>query len=353
MLDFSHVSITVGIVLLTVLTAEASTGWSDASTGTSAAVASGAVTSRQALWITALSNFVGLLASLLIGAAVAKTIGTGIVRPEVISIYSIGIAMCTTITWAVIAVSMGLPISKTHSLLAALAGIGYAQGGFDALLPASGHISDSGWIAVMKGVFFAVICGSALSWFLAQLVIATSLEEKISEIWWRRIQRVTVCLVGSGHGFNDGLKYVGIFTLVLYKSSIIERFEVRPEVVVLCAIVMGAGTLLGGWRIHRRLDGMVNGTHPQLGKKAFRPYMGVSSELVAAVSIWQSGWLGIPMSTNHAVVSAMAGARSATGKVHLSSVVKILWGWVVTYIFCFFVADALTFWLVSYPVMQH
>jgi|GEM_PF-6792563 PiT family inorganic phosphate transporter len=338
-MDWSMISVNAAWVLVAVLAAEASNGWTDAPCSTSAAVATGVLSSKRALWVTSVGNFLGLLLALWVGAKVATTIGTGIVRPDIISINSIGIAMLTIIAWAAIAAWLGLPVSKTHSLLAALAGIGYAQGGLDALLPASGNWRDSGWVQAGIGVFLAIICGSALSWFLCRVAINAGISEKVPDHWWRKFQLFTVCGVASGHGFNDGLKYVGIFTLVLYKSHAISEFDVLPQVIVLCAIVMGAGTLLGGWRIHRRLNTMVNGqSETEAPKKSFKPYMGVGTEIAAAFLIWQSGWLGIPMSTNHGVVSAMAGARSAAGKVHISSVIRIVWGWVITYAFCFWVA---------------
>jgi len=334
------------IVLFSVLVAEAANGWTDAPAGTSAAVASGVLKSREALWYTAIFNFVGVVAALIFGAEVAKTIGTGIVRPEVISVNSIGIAMLTCVLCSSVAAWLGLPVSKTHLLLAALAGIGKAQGGFEALLPASGNLLDSGWVAAGKGVFYAIFLGWLFAFVLAQTVVKTRLNEMITEEWWKHLQKVTVCALASGHGFNDGMKYAGIFTLVLYKSKVISEFEVMPVTIVLCATVMGLGTLLGGWRIHERLDGMVNHEH-KIGdnKKPFSAYMGVCTELVASFAIWKSGSLGIPMSTNHAVVSAMAGAKSANGKTHASSVVKILGGWVATYLVGFFVAEWLTDWL--------
>lgn len=342
--DWTHLSLITGIVLVIVLVAEAANGWTDAPCGTSAAVASGVLKSRTALWLTAICNFIGLIAAAVFGAAVAKTIGTGIVRPEMISVASIGIAMFTTVAWSVFAAKFALPISKTHSVIAALAGIGFAQGGIDALLPASGHLVDSGWLAVGKGVVYAVAFGFFASWLLSTIIAKTRLDERMTETWWKWMQRVTVCMVGTGHGFNDGLKYVGVFTLVLLKSGMIDDFHILPEVIGLCAIVLALGTLLAGWRIHHRLDMMVNGSavKAQVEKKSFRPYMGVCSELTAGASIWQSGWFGIPMSTNHAVVSAMAGARSASGKLHTGSIVKIMGGWIMTYGFCFEVANLLT-----------
>lgn len=337
-MDPTHLTFYVIVVLGTVLAAEFSNGWTDAPCGTSAAVASGVLTSRQALWVTAIGNFIGLIAALILGAAVAHTIGKGIVQPELIGAASIGIAMLTTIAWAAIAVWLGLPVSKSHSLLAALAGIGYGAGGITALLPASGNWHDSGWVAVGLGVFYAIICGSAIAWFLTKLVRGLKLHEKLSEAWWRKAQLVTVCGVSSGHGFNDGLKYVGIFTLVLLISGATPAFTVFPWVIVLCALVMGAGTLIGGWRIHKRLHSMVNEHKSAEMHKPFTPYMGVCAELTSALLIWQTGFLGIPMSTNHSVVSAMAGAKSANGSVHMESVMRIIWGWVVTYGFCFGVA---------------
>lgn len=352
-MDLTQLSFGGFFVLFAVLLAELTNGMSDAPIGTSAAVASKALTGRQALAITAIGNFIGLMIALLLGAAVAKTIGTGIVRPEIITVGAIGVAMATTVVWALGATWLGLPISKTHSLLATLAGIGYALGGFDALLPVSGHLADSGWLLVFKGMLIAILVGSAFSWFVTKIIIRTKLDTKIPEQWWRRAQVVTVCGVASGHGFNDGLKYVGIFTLVLLKSGAIPAFTVLPSVILLCAVIMAIGTLAGGWRIHRRLDRLVNEeklreSDPEQQvepKKPFKPYMGVATELVSTICIWQTGFLGIPMSTNHAVVSAMAGAKSANGKVHAGSLMRILWGWVVTYVFCFTVAYVVAGWL--------
>ncbi len=346
LLDWSHLSVLAGFVMLSVLLAEAANGWTDAPCATSAAVATGVLSSRRALFVTVAGNFAGLMLSLVVGAAVAHTIGTGIVRPDLITVESIGIAMVTVFAWSCVSAWLGLPISKTHSLLAALAGIGFALGGFSALLPASGDWHDSGWVKVGIGAFSALVCGSALSWMLARAIIVGKLDERIPDRWWRRMQIATVCFVSSGHGFNDGLKYVGILTLVLYTTGVIPQFAVMPWVIALCAVVMGLGTMVGGWRIHKRLDLMVN-SHPhpvevQVQKKSFQPFMGVSSELVSGFLIWQTGWLGIPTSTNHATVAAMAGARSSSGKVHTGSFVRILWGWVVTYIFCFSIAELLT-----------
>ena len=106
-------------VLIIVLLAEAANGFTDAPTGTSAAVASGVLSPRQALMLTSLGNFVGLILALVTGAKVAETIGTGIVRPDVVSVGSIGIAMATTVLWAVVAWWFRFPIRMLPSQRAA------------------------------------------------------------------------------------------------------------------------------------------------------------------------------------------------------------------------------------------
>lgn len=182
----------------------------------------------------------------MLGAAVAHTIGKGIVQPDAISVDSITVAMFATIAWAGFAAWIGLPVSKSHSLLAALAGIGYAQGGFAALLPASGNWHDSGWVSAKLGVVIAIIGGSAVSWFLTKLVVAFKLNTQVSEKTWRRMQVGTVSAVSIAHGFNDGLKYVGVFTLVLVLGGVITEFTVMPEVILLCP---GDGYGYSYWRL--------------------------------------------------------------------------------------------------------
>src|SRR5438128_6589586 len=97
------VSAGVSFVLLLVLGAEFLNGWTDAPNATAAAVATGLLTKRTALWLAVILNCAGTLSALFFGAAVAKTIGTGIVSPSVVTLYSIGAAMTAVILWGLIA----------------------------------------------------------------------------------------------------------------------------------------------------------------------------------------------------------------------------------------------------------
>lgn len=325
-------TLTIGVVvvLLLVLGAEFLNGWTDAPNATAAAVATGLLSRRQALWLAVILNTLGTLAALIFGAAVAKTIGTGIVSPEQINLYSIGAAMTAVIIWGLFAARIGLPVSKSHALFAALAGAAFQAGGSDALVA-------KGWITVLKGVGISTLIVFALSWTLSSLIDFAK-PHWIGDRGWRRMQAVTVMLVAFGHGWNDGLKFIGVFALVLLLAGITPVFHVSAWIVILCAAVMGAGTMLGGWRIVARVGkDMVNDT--------YKPSQGVVAELIAALGIAGTAFAGIPMSTTHTVVSSIAGAKASHGlrAVNWKAVQVIVGGWIATIVVCSVVAFVLSF----------
>jgi len=291
-------SIGVLAVLALVLGAEFLNGWTDAPNATAAAVATGLLSRRSALWLAVILNAAGTLSALVFGAAVAHTIGKGIVASDSVTLYSIGAAMIAVILWGLIAAYTGLPVSKSHALFAGLAGAAFQSGGVHALIA-------SGWITVGKGVFISTAAVFVLSWAVSGLILYSN-PHWMTEKMWRRCQAITVMLVAFGHGWNDGLKFVGVFALVLLLGGVTSVFSVPAWIVMLCAFVMGLGTMFGGWRIVTRIaKEMVN--------DVYHSSQGVIAELIAALSIGATAFFGIPMSTTHTVVSSVAGAKASQG----------------------------------------
>jgi inorganic phosphate transporter, PiT family len=311
------------LVLALVLGAEFINGYTDAPNATATAVATGLLSHTQALWWAAVSNLLGLLPTLVFGAAVAQTIGKGIIDPSAVDVELIAAAMCGVITWGRIAAVIGLPVSKSHALFASLAGAAFIGGGADALLGA-------GWVKIGYGIVISIVLASTLSWILARIVAAMQQSYAISDKSWRHLQLMTLTLVAGVHGWNDGLKFVGVFALVLLLSGITQEFAVTPQIILICAFVMGAGTLCGGWRIVARIKKMANND--------CKPWQGVTAETISALCIGASAFGGIPMSTTHTVVSAVAGTKAASGRknVHWNTAGLIAWGWVLTIVYCAF-----------------
>src|SRR6478672_10086764 len=141
--------------------AEFVNGWTDAPNAIATVVSTGVMTPRQAIAMAVVMNTVGAMA----GTAVAATVGKGIVAPSALTIPAITATMVSIIGWGSMAAHFGIPVSKSHALLAGLAGAGLAGGGWEAL-------QWSGWEKVMIVLGSSLVVGFAGSFLLGGIIIA-------------------------------------------------------------------------------------------------------------------------------------------------------------------------------------
>src|SRR5439155_95244 len=64
---------------------------------------------------------------------------------------------------------------------------------------------------------------------------------------------MSAAFMAFSHGANDAQKAMGIITLALLSAGQITSAEVPMWVIVACALAMGLGTAVGGWKIVRTL----------------------------------------------------------------------------------------------------
>src|SRR4030065_476524 len=114
------------VVLLLVLAAEFVNGWTDAPNAIATVVSTRVLSPLQAVTMAAILNIVGALVT---GTAVATTIGTGIIKPEVIGLHTVASGMIAIVIWSTHAWRWGLATSETHALVAGLSGAGLACDG--------------------------------------------------------------------------------------------------------------------------------------------------------------------------------------------------------------------------------
>ena len=101
-------------------------------------------------------------------------------------------------------------------------------------------------------------------------------------------------------------------------------------VIVLIALSLGIGTMIGWKRIVVTIGEKIGKTHLTYAQ-------GASAEIVAASTIAASTYLGLPVSTTHVLSSGIAGAMFASGGVknlEKSTITKILLAWVLTLPVC-------------------
>ncbi|MCX5821810.1 MAG: inorganic phosphate transporter, partial [Deltaproteobacteria bacterium] len=118
-------------LVLTALAFDFINGFHDSANAISTIVSTRVLSPSQAVLWAAFFNFVAFF---LVGVPVAKTIGTGIIRPDIISDAVIFAALGGAIAWNLITWYFGLPSSSSHALIGGLMGVGFVKGGVKVLV---------------------------------------------------------------------------------------------------------------------------------------------------------------------------------------------------------------------------
>lgn len=256
------------------------------------------------------------------GTAVAATIGKDIVNPNLISLHTLAAAMIAIITWSTLAWKYGLPTSESHALISGLAGSALAISGFNGL-------SWVGWQKVLIGLFFSTFLGYVLAYgiFLTIAWIFNGKEISFVRKLFGKLQLFSAAFMAFGHGSNDGQKFMGAFGLALLLSGVTQEFMVPWQVILLCAVVMGLGTITGGWRIIKTLGFQLTKLEPQHG---------FAAETAAATAIEIASRTGIPLSTTHTISTSIMGVGSVSrlSAVRWSVAKNIVIAWVLTFPIC-------------------
>ncbi|MFQ5898063.1 MAG: anion permease [Candidatus Methylomirabilia bacterium] len=306
------------IVLVLVLAAEFVNGWTDAPNAIATVVSTRALSPFQALVMAAVLNALGAMS----GTAVAATIAKGIVRPEIITVTTVGAAMIAIVVWSTAAWYYGLPTSESHALIAGLTGAGLATAGPSVLL-------WEGWRKVLIGLGFSTFLGffgglslmTGLYWLLAK-----SRPGTVRRLF-SRLQVLSAAFMAFSHGSNDGQKFIGAFTLTLVLGGILPEFQVPLWVILTCAVTMGVGTAVGGWRIIRTMG---------LRLTKLESVHGFAAETSAAFAIELASRLGIPLSTTHTINTAImgVGATRRVSAVRWGVGRRIVTAWILTFPVC-------------------
>jgi PiT family inorganic phosphate transporter len=305
-------------VLLLILGAEFVNGWTDAPNAIATVVGTRSLSPRAALAMAAVFNLFGVMS----GTAVATTIGTGIVDPSAVSLTTVGGAMVGIIMWSSLAARWGIPTSESHALVAGLAGGGMASAGPSVLVWA-------GWQKVLLGLAISSFLGFGAGLCIMIAVywlFHTSMPHKVRGLL-RWLQIGSSAFMAFSHGSNDGQKFIGTFVLALLLGGVLPKFQVPMWVVLLCALVMALGTLIGGWKIIQTLGTKVTN---------LKTHQGFAAELAAAGTITMASAFGIPLSTTHTIATSImgVGAVRRTRAVRWGVARELAAAWLLTFPIC-------------------
>ena len=112
------------ITVVTALTFDFLNGFHDAANSIATVVSTRVLSPKLAVVWAAAFNF---LAAFLLGIAVAKTIGSGMIRLDIITQYVVLAGLLGAIVWDVATWLLGLPTSSSHALIGGYAGAAMAR----------------------------------------------------------------------------------------------------------------------------------------------------------------------------------------------------------------------------------
>jgi PiT family inorganic phosphate transporter len=308
-------------------------GFHDSANSIATVVSTRVLSPKYAVVWAAFFNFVAFM---FFGLHVAGTIGKGIVDINIIDQYIIFGALMGACVWDLITWYWGLPTSSSHALIGGLIGAALVKAGTAPLI-------WSGIIKTVSFIFISPIVGLILGFLFGSLVYniaRNSTPSKVDHLF-RKGQLLTAALYSMGHGGNDAQKTMGVIASLLFSAGLLGKsFYIPFWVVISCYTAIALGTMLGGWRIVKTMGQKV---------AKLKPIDGFCAEAGAAVTLFTSTALGVPVSTTHTITASIMGVGSIQRKnaVKWGVAGSILWAWILT-IPCSAVISAISYYLVTH-----
>ena len=317
---FVAVLLTLGVILVN--------GWTDAPNAIATCVVTRCMSARGAILMAAVFNFLGVFIMSSINATVAQTITKmvdfGTNSHE--AIVALSAALFAIVVWATLAWWFGIPTSESHALIAGL------TGGAIALHGGLAGVNGGEWVKVLYGLVISVVLGFALGWLVCRLVVLLfrRVERKYTERIFRVAQVFGAACMSFMHGAQDGQKFMGVILLALFLvngQSPDTAVQMPVWLMLLCSIIMGLGTSIGGKKIIKSVG---------MDMVKLEKYQGFSADIAASLSLLFSSVFGIPVSTTHAKTTAImgVGAVNRLSAINFSVVKDMALTWLLTFPGC-------------------
>lgn len=312
--------LTLGVILVN--------GWTDAPNAIATCVSTRSMTPKAAILMAAVFNFLGVFFMTLVNATVAQTIYNMVDfsgNPSE-ALTALCAALFAIVVWATAAWAFGIPTSESHALIAGISGAAIAlHGGLSG-------INGAEWIKVFYGLLLSTFLGFAMGWLTVKIVelICKRIDRRKTLTVFKNGQIAGAAAMAFMHGAQDGQKFIGVFLLGIFLSQGNDRvtqFTIPIWLMILCSLVMGIGTSIGGYRIIKAVG---------MDMVKLEKYQGFSADLAGAGCLLISSLTGIPVSTTHTKTAAImgVGASKRLSNVNWGVVKEMVLTWVLTFPGC-------------------
>ncbi|MEO5647696.1 MAG: inorganic phosphate transporter [Chitinophagaceae bacterium] len=314
-------------------------GFHDAANSIATVVSTKVLTPFQAVLWAAFFNVVAyFIFELNVADTVAKTVKEGGISFEVILA-----GLIAAITWNLFTWWFGIPSSSSHTLIGGFAGAAVAHAG------TFNVIAQDKILKTFAFIFLAPMIGMIIAYIITVIIIniCRRTNPYKADKWFKKLQLVSSAAFSIGHGGNDSQKVMGIISaaLMVYATQLgiegnavpdwatIGQIEVSPGkfkinhipawVPIVCYTAIGAGTMMGGWKIVKTMGTKIT---------KVTPLEGVSAETAGAITLFMTERLGIPVSTTHTITGSIIGVglTKRVSAVRWGITVSLLWAWILT-----------------------
>ena len=303
-------------------------GWTDAPNAIATAISTRTIAPRPAILMAAECNFLGILVMTAVNKTVAETIFNMVdfgnnTHDALVALCA---AMVAIVLWAVAAWVFGIPTSESHALIAGLTGAAIAMhGGLEG-------VNGSEWIKVLYGLVLSTFLGFGMGYVVVKLIekIFANADRRRTAGLFSKAQIGGAAAMAFMHGAQDGQKFMGVFLLGMTLSSGQMGsgvFEIPFWLILLCSLVMGLGTSIGGYRIIKAVG---------MDMVKLEPYQGFAADIAGAGCLLIFSLTGIPVSTTHTKTTAIMGVGAARSirRVDWSVVREMVLTWILTFPGC-------------------
>ncbi len=303
-------------------------GWTDAPNAIATCITTRCLGARQAILLSAVFNFLGVLIMTQINSAVASTISNMVdfgnnTQDALIALCA---ALFSIVVYSVTASFFGIPTSESHSLIAGLTGAAIAMHN------SLDGVNGGEWVKVIYGLVLSLALGFASGWIICKLVtiVCYNMNRRRTDRFFKGAQIFGAAAMSFMHGAQDGQKFIGVLFLGMAfcnGQSSVEGVIIPVWLMLLCSCVMGLGTSVGGEKIIKSVG---------MDMVKLEKYQGFSADLSAAFCLLLSSVGGIPVSTTHTKTSAImgVGAVKRLSAINFGVVKDMMLTWVFTFPGC-------------------
>jgi PiT family inorganic phosphate transporter len=337
-------------------------GANDVSKGIATLVGSGVTDYRRAIRWGALWTAAGGLAGGSLAWAMVATFGNGLLSPGTTPTSTAAVAtILGASAWVLVATRSGMPVSTTHAIVGAIAGVGVVAYGLPgvswtaiggkiilplllsplaslaltALLfraaPGVGRTAAADCVCAdlepvvttasvvpALGASALVACGVRPTLSVATQAACTSERPAALRLTLDHAHWLTSGATSFTRGMNDAPKMVAL----MLAASALAGPGVDPHAIFgLVTLGMVAGSLVGGRRVtHVLAERITRLDHRE----------GVLANVVTAALVAAGAVGGLPMSTTHVSSTAIIGAGTRRAGIHRRTVRDLVLAWVVT-----------------------